>query len=155
MDNQAVLQELQMKISAVLEIEKKIETLHQEAESVLDDLKRTVIPWLNEVYSRWRPEINEPVVHVDFRSMTAFELFVTEINGLNVRAREGDKNAYHRFSLQNDIKDYETPVFILPVSIYRELSDLFAFQEYPTVRFDKNGKVSYETPSYFQKRGQN
>ncbi|MEZ4527719.1 MAG: hypothetical protein R2941_17510 [Desulfobacterales bacterium] len=152
MDNQAVLQELQIKISAVQEIEDKIKMLHQEVELLLGDLKRSVIPWLNEIYSRWRPEISEPVVHVDFRSMTAFELFVTEINGLNVRAREGDKNAYHRFSLQNKIEDYETSAFILPVSIYRELSDLLEFQEYPTVRFDKDGKVFYETPSYFSKR---
>ncbi|MGE0085535.1 MAG: hypothetical protein AB7S75_14075 [Desulfococcaceae bacterium] len=54
MDNQAVLQELQMKISAVQEIEKKIKRLHQEVELLLDDLKRSVIPWLNEVYSLWR-----------------------------------------------------------------------------------------------------
>ena len=151
MGNNTVLHELQIKVSAIQENEKKINALHKKIKILLKDIKKTMIPWLNEVYSQWRPHINEPVVRVDFGAMTAFELFVTEISGIHVRAREGDKNAYHRFSLHNKVEDYETATFILPVSIYKELSGIVDFSEYPTLRYDKKRDKFYdEKPDYFK-----
>jgi hypothetical protein len=129
-----MITEMDRKLSYVLEIyntnkglKSEIDIIEKSIEQNYKQIICMLFPTIMEIYEQWCPRLGESAVNICFQSGIAFEVIVCEIDGYYVRAQEKGKNAYHNFTLNPSLEEYEVATFIVPCSFYESIKDKFDF----------------------------
>ena len=146
-NTESVINSVVKEIDTNKELAAKIIEINKEIEKNEQKIITIFVPYLNEIYSKWRPRIDESVVMVNLGDMNAFEVNIVSIDGIYIRAKEGDKKSYHNFFLHNTIEEYEVPNFPMPVSTFNEIAKKIDINILKTMR-KRNGKIYYENPDF-------
>lgn len=79
---------------------------------------KAFFPYLLSIYEGWRPRLGEAAIAINFEYRNCFEVFIRNVDGYEVRAQEGKKNAYHIFDLNPRLEEYEAASFVIPKQNY-------------------------------------
>ena len=124
-------------IGKVLDALKKLSEEQQRINERTDLLHERLISvfaeGLQKIYKEWRPRIGEKVVGTDFSVYPPDVniLYVTLIDGERCRLAKTMEEKYSFVALwfDEDVRDYEEPVFVLPLDVYAEMSKSIGMKE--------------------------
>jgi DNA-binding transcriptional MerR regulator len=127
------VEEIRKILDALKELSEEQQRINERTDSLHERLISVLAEGLQKIYKKWRPRIGEKVVGADF-SVYAPDvniLYVTLIDGnrcILAKTME-EKHVFEVLWFDEDVRDYEEPVFVLPLDVYAEMSKSIGLKE--------------------------
>ena len=115
------------------ELSEEQQRINEQTASLHEKLISVLAEGLQKIYKEWRPGIGEKVVEANFSIYPPDVniLYVTLIDGNRCRLAKSmaEKHVFVGLWFDEDVRDYEEPVFVLPLDVYAEMSKSMGLKE--------------------------
>ncbi|MEA3415867.1 MAG: hypothetical protein U9R02_06880 [Thermodesulfobacteriota bacterium] len=127
------VEEITRILNALKELSKEQQRINEQTDSLHERLISVFAEGLQKIYKEWRPRIGEKVVEANFsvHPPDVNIMYVTLIDGNRCRLAKSmaEKHAFVGLWFDDDVRDYEEPVFVLPLDVYAEISKSIGLKE--------------------------
>ncbi len=130
------VEEITRILDRIKELSEEQQRINERTDSLHERLISVFAEGLQKIYKEWRPRIGEKVVEANFsvHPPDVNILYVTLIDGNRCRLAKSmaEKHAFVALWFDEDVKDYEEPVFVLPLDVYAEMSKSIGLKKIQT-----------------------
>jgi len=130
----AVFDEISSLLTEMEKLNAEIKRLEKQEEETEKKIVSAFADYLNEVYRKWQPRIDERIIVAEFRKTPPFPFEAV------IRKKQGEHysftqtlshtNMYQAFFLNRDVHAYESPIFIFPMAEFANIKNRLNLRDF-------------------------